>query len=232
MEKKEKVDSSISEYFKDLLDDIELDEESEEEAEEESEEETEKETSGEDDGESDDLEEESEEEKRRREEEQRRKNKNAEEARKRREREAKEKKAQEKSEEQRNELGRQLVDFKKKYPDVDLAALDNDKKFARFIEGKLLGKKDFTQLYEEYVDFVKEIGGTAGIDIQKEHMLKERSSSGSSRSSGGYVSGGSDVYSEQDLERIAARIPFMTEKEAMQVLPKFEKSIEFYKNKK
>ena len=63
-------------------------------------------------------------------------------------------------------------------------------------------------------------------------MLKERSSSGSSRSSGGYVSGGSDVYSERDLERIAARIPFMTEKEAMQVLPKFEKSIEFYKNKK
>lgn len=232
MEKKEKVDSSISEYFKDLLDDIELDEETEEESEEETEKETEKETSGEGDGESDDLEEESEEEKRRREEEQRRKNKDAEEARKRREREAKEKKAQEKSEEQRNELGRQLVDFKKKYPDVDLAALDNDKKFARFIEGKLLGKKDFTQLYEEYVDFVKEIGGTAGIDIQKEHMLKERSSSGSSRSSGGYVSGGTDVYSEQDLERIAARIPFMTEKEAMQVLPKFEKSIEFYKNKK
>lgn len=228
MEKKEKVDSSISEYFKDLLDDIELDEETEEE----SEEETEEETSVEDDGGSDDLEEESEEEKRRREEEQRRKNKNAEEARKRREREAKEKKARDKLEEQRNELGRQLVDFKKKYPDIDLAALDNDKRFARFIEGKLLGKKDFTQLYEEYVDFVKEIGGTAGIDIQKEHMLKERSSSGSSRSSGGYVSGGSDVYSERDLERIAARIPFMTEKEAMQVLPKFEKSIEFYKNKK
>lgn len=224
MEKKEKVDSSISEYFKDLLDDIELDEETEEESEEE--------TSVEDDGESDDLEEESEEEKRRREEEQRRKNKDAEEARKRREREAKEKKARDKSEEQRNELGRQLVDFKKKYPDIDLAALDNDKRFARFIEGKLLGKKDFTQLYEEYVDFVKEIGGTAGIDIQKEHMLKERSSSGSSRSSGGYVSGGSDVYSERDLEKIAARIPFMTEKEAMQVLPKFEKSIEFYKNKK
>lgn len=228
MEKKEKVDSSISEYFKDLLDDIELDEETEVEAEEE----TEEETSVEDDGGSDDLEEESEEEKRRREEEQRRKNKNAEEARKRREREAKEKKAQDKSEEQRNELGRQLVDFKKKYPDVDLAALDNDKRFARFIEGKLLGKKDFTQLYEEYVDFVKEIGGTAGIDIQKEHMLKERSSSGSSRSSGGYVSGGTDVYSERDLERIAARIPFMTEREVMQVLPKFEKSIEFYKNKK
>jgi len=228
MEKKEKVDSSISEYFKDLLDDIELDEETEEEAEEE----TEEETSVEDDGESDDLEEESEEEKRRREEEQRRKNKNAEEARKRREREAKEKKAQDKSEEQRNELGRQLVDFKKKYPDVDLAALDNDKRFARFIEGKLLGKKDFTQLYEEYVDFVKEIGGTAGIDIQKEHMLKERSSSGSSRSSGGYVSGDTDVYSERDLEKIAARIPFMTEREVMQVLPKFEKSIEFYKNKK
>lgn len=232
MEKKEKVDSSISEYFKDLLDDIELDEETEEESEEETEEESEEETSVEDDGGSDDLEEESEEEKRRREEEQRRKNKNAEEARKRREREAKEKKAREKSEEQRNELGRQLVEFKKKYPDIDLAALDNDKRFARFIEGKLLGKKDFTQLYEEYVDFVKEIGGTAGIDIQKEHMLKERSSSGSSRSSGGYVSGGSDVYSERDLERIAARIPFMTEKEAMQVLPKFEKSIEFYKNKK
>lgn len=227
MEKKEKVDSSISEYFKDLLEDIELDEKIEVEG----------------DGEGDDLEEESEEkkrrreeeseeEKRRREEEQRKKNKDAEEARKRREREAKEKKAQEKSEEQRNELGRQLVDFKKKYPDVDLAALDNDKRFARFIEGKLLGKKDFTQLYEEYVDFVKEIGGTAGIDVQKEHMLKERSSSGSSRSGGGYVSGGSDVYSEQDLERIAARIPFMTEKEAMQVLPKFEKSVEFYKNKK
>lgn len=232
MEKKEKVDSSISEYFKDLLDDIELDEETEEESEEETEEKSEEETSVEDDGGSDDLEEESEEEKRRREEEQRRKNKNAEEARKRREREAKEKKARDKLEEQRNELGRQLVDFKKKYPDIDLAALDNDKRFARFIEGKLLGKKDFTQLYEEYVDFVKEIGGTTGIDIQKEHMLKERSSSGSSRSSGGYVSGGSDVYSERDLERIAARIPFMTEKEAMQVLPKFEKSIEFYKNKK
>ena len=226
MEKKEKVDSSISEYFKDLLDDIELDEETEVEAEEE----TEEETAVEDDGESDDLEEESEEEKRRREEEQRRKNKNAEEARKRREREAKEKKAQDKSEEQRNELGRQLVDFKKKYPDVDLAALDNDKRFARFIEGKLLGKKDFTQLYEEYVDFVKEIGGTAGIDIQKEHMLKERSSSGSSRSSGGYVSGDTDVYSERDLERIAARIPFMTEKECK--CCRNLKNSSFYKNKK
>ena len=63
-------------------------------------------------------------------------------------------------------------------------------------------------------------------------MLKERSSSGSSRSSGGYVSGDTDVYSERDLEKIAARIPFMTEREVMQVLPKFEKSIEFYKNKK
>jgi hypothetical protein len=51
-----------------------------------------------------------------------------------------------------NRLGKQLVSFKQKYPEIDLEQLDQDKAFKRYIDGKLLGSKDFASLYEDFVE--------------------------------------------------------------------------------
>ena len=182
-----------------------------------------------------------------------RKNKNAEEARKRREAEAKaakeaaakpveqpeeakkpaEEVAQPQSEEpandqkgqQVNKLGEQLVQFKEKYPDVDLAQLDGDKAFKRFIDGKLLGKKDFTKLYEEYQEFRTEMG----LSVQQQNnQIKSQSATGSPVSSAAETT---DVFSEDELRRIAQRLPFMNPKEASRIEQKLQRSIKFYENK-
>lgn len=181
------------------------------------------------------------------EEEQRIKNKNAEEARKRRESELKlkeeKKKEQEKVEQPKveqpkvetpkqdetNKLGEQLVSFKTKYPDVDLSQLDKDVQFKKYIDGKLLGKKDFTVLYEEYMELRSEISGTPKSEVQKNYERKAQSSSGSSVQTG--VSNAQDVYSEEELSKLALRLPLMSDKEAKKIMEKFDKSIQFYKKK-
>lgn len=182
-------------------------------------------------------------------EEQLRKNKNAEEARKRREAEAKaakeavvqpeeakkpaetvEQPVQETAEpdqkgQQVNRLGEQLVQFKQKYPDVDLAQLDKDNSFKRFIDGKLLGKKDFTALYEDYQEFRNEMGLTIQ---QQNNQIKSQASTGSPTSS---ANTGAEVFSEDELRRISERLPFMNPKEAAKIEQKLRRSIQFYDKK-
>lgn len=183
-------------------------------------------------------------------EEQRRKNKDAEEARKRRAAEAKAKaeakpqqpvasseekpvveetpKQEEPNEPDVNRLGQQLVDFKAKYPEVDLANLDNDKAFKKFIDGKLLGKKDFTKLYEEYVELKSEITGVELKTVQSNYQ-KAQSSSGSSISP---IVNPSEVFSEEELRKVSQRLPFMSPKEAASIEAKLKKSIAYYEGKK
>jgi len=127
-----------------------------------------------------------------------------------------------------NKLGEQLVDFKAKYPDIDLAQLDGDKTFKKFIDGKLLGKKDFTKLYEEYVDLKAEITGVEQKVIQNNYQ-KAKSSSGSSVSP---VSSSAEVFSEEELRKVASRLPTMNPKEAAKIEEKLKKSIAYYDSKK
>lgn len=188
------------------------------------------------------------EEEKRAEELQRVKNKNAEEARKRREAEAKERNknptetpakteepkkeeppAAEKPVDKVNLLGEQLVEFKNQFPKVDLAELDKDASFKRFIEGKLLGKKTFSQLYVEFAEMKSEISGKPKDEVLTNYERKAQSSSGSSVPNGS--SNPTDVYSEEELKKISQRLPLMSDKEAKQVLAKFEKSVNFYKKK-
>lgn len=217
-------DDTISEQeklFGELLDEIDEDEEEETE-----EEETEEEES-----------EESEEEKERKEKE-RQKNKDAEEARKRREKEEKEKKRLEdekKAQEEKKEtstqvLGKQLNDFTKKYPNINLKSLDDDKHFTRFISGKLLGKKDFTELYEEYIEFKKDLSGKSESDIVRDYEKKKQASPGSLGVGGADVET-AEVYTKKELEDISAKLPFMTENQVAAVMAKYEKSIEYHSKK-
>lgn len=185
---------------------------------------------------------------------QRIKNKNAEEARKRREAEAKAKQEEEPSEPQVeakedkeepkveakveevveetpdktvNRLGEQLVDFKKKYPNVDLQELDNDKSFKRYIDGKLLGSKDFTALYEEFVDFKAEITGVEVGAVQRNY-IKAQSSSGSSTSTSTTTG---DVFSEEEMRQISQKMPLMNPKDIAKIEEKLKRSIAYYDKK-
>lgn len=174
------------------------------------------------------------------------KNKNAEEARKRREAEAKakkeaeekakreaEEKAKKKETRESNEekLGKQLLEFTKKYPDVDLRELDNDPNFKRFIDGKLLGKKDFIELYEDFTALKKNLSGKSQEEIERDYYKKSRSAVGS-LGTGASATNVGDIYSEDELEKLAARLPLMNDAEAEKIMEKFQKSIDFYSKKK
>jgi hypothetical protein len=126
-----------------------------------------------------------------------------------------------------NRLGEQLVQFKAKYPDLDLAQLDADKAFKKFIDGKLLGKKDFTKLYEEYVELKAEITGVE-LNVVRNNYQKAQSSSGSSIAP---IETSGEIYSEEELRKISKRLPFMQQSEANQVEAKLKKSIAYYEGK-
>lgn len=130
--------------------------------------------------------------------------------------------------EQVNKLGEQLIQFKQKYPDVDLAKLDGDKGFKRFVEGKLLGKKNFTQLYEEFDELRKELSGQSQQQAANS-AVKAQASTGSPVSTANV---GTDVFSEDELRRISEKLPFMSPKEAAKVEAKLKRSIDYYDNKK
>lgn len=181
---------------------------------------------------------------------QRIKNKNAEEARKRREAEAKaqaeaqataeeetpqevkeEPKVEEAAEKPKetnvNRLGEQLVEFKRKYPDIELQQLDEDKAFKRFIDGKLLGSKNFTALYEEFIDFKAELTGVETQAIQRNY-IKAQSSSGSSTSTSTTTG---DVFSEEEMRQLSGRIPLMNPKDLSKIEEKLKRSIAYYDKK-
>lgn len=174
------------------------------------------------------------------EEEQRRKNKDAEEARKRREAEAKKAKTantpdtpdtpDEKKGMDPREQVRELV---KKYPDLDLRELDEDVDFQEYSKGKwVAGGKSITEIYEDYVRF------RARISKEEEEVVKQRyarksgpSLKGSSGGTGG-TQKSDDIFTMEELESLSKRMPYMNPKEYQSISSKYEKSIQYHKNKK
>jgi hypothetical protein len=136
---------------------------------------------------------------------------------------------QETQAQQVNKLGEQLVVFKQKYPNVDLSQLDKDNGFKRFVNGKLLGKQNFTQLYEEFVSFKSELTGQDSNAVVQNYQKKAASSTGSSITT---APGSADVYSEQELLQISQKLPFMSPKKASEIKDKLKRSITFYDKKK
>ena len=145
---------------------------------------------------------------------------------------AKEKESNEKKETQKEDkvatLGEQISKFKEKYPNVELKALDNDKAFRKYIDGKLLGKKDFTELYEEFVDFKSEITSVEKETIEKNY-IKANSSAGPLKSNPNDIA---EVYTEQELEEITKKMPTMRPSDVDKIYAKFKKSVSYYENKK
>ena len=135
------------------------------------------------------------------------------------------------SPEQVNKLGEQLIKFKEKYPSVELSALDGDKSFKQYLEGKVLGKKDFTTLYEEFIAFRSELSGVPKEQLLANYQKKAQASSGSPTSPSQGNTMGGDVYSEEEMRRISQKLPFMSLKEAAKIETKLQKSIAFYENK-
>lgn len=188
----------------------------------------------------------------------RKKNKDAEEARKRREAEEKKQKEEAELEKQRlekerieaekeaeaktqeaktqkdknnqNELGKQLTDFKDKYPSIDLGKLDSDEHFKKFIDGKLLGKKDFIGLYEDYQEFKVGLTGETKEEAELRYKIKEEASTGSKQPDS---QGDSDVYSKEELEKLSEQARTMSPSKYNSIKDKFERSIQHHeKNKK
>lgn len=142
------------------------------------------------------------------------------------ERKAKEEEDKKKRSANESRLGEQLVAFKEKHPDVDLAQLDKDTHFKKYIDGKLLGKKDFNELYDEYVEFRAGVSNTTR-DIVEKNYLKSKSGSGTSLTGGG-EDGGSDIYSVEELKRLAEKLPYMSPREAAKIEKKYERSMAYH----
>lgn len=171
------------------------------------------------------------------EEEQRRKNKDAEEARKRREAEAKKAKTAETPDTPDEKKGmdpkEQVRELVKKYPDLDLRELDEDVDFQEYSKGKwVAGGKSITEIYEDYVSF------RARISKEEEEVVKQRyakksgpSLKGSSGGTGG-TQKSDDIFTMEELESLSKRMPYMNPKEYQSISSKYEKSIQYHKNKK
>lgn len=141
--------------------------------------------------------------------------------------EAEAQKQKEAKEKQIGSLGKQLDEFKKDFPDVDLKELDKDKSFKRYIDGKLLGKKHFTDLYKEYLEVRSELSGKSKEEVETNYKKKADSSSGSSTPKS--ETNPNDVYSEEEYNQIIAKLPYMTDAEVRKVMEKFDKSTKYYK---
>lgn len=141
--------------------------------------------------------------------------------------EAEAQKQKEAKEKQIGSLGKQLDEFKKDFPDVDLKELDKDKSFKRYIDGKLLGKKHFTDLYKEYLEVRSELSGKSKEEVETNYKKKADSSSGSSTPKS--ETNPNDVYSEEEYNQIIAKLPYMTDAEVRKVMDKFDKSTKYYK---
>lgn len=133
--------------------------------------------------------------------------------------------------EQTNRLGEQLVQFKARYPEVELSALDKDTNFKKFINGKLLGKQNFIELYEDYIDLTSSISGKTQDDLKKNYTLKANASSGTSKPAG-KAEVVAEVYSQEELTKLTARIPLMSDREVRKIQEKFDRSVDYYKKNK
>lgn len=124
------------------------------------------------------------------------------------------------------ELSKQIADFKTKYPDVDIQKLQKDADFTEYLEGKLLRKKTFSELYANYSDYVKRVGGKDTAEIYGKNANKP--------SSGGSHTGDptpTDIYSEEELKALNEKIPLMDDKKYDAVAAKLKRSIAYYDKK-
>jgi len=136
------------------------------------------------------------------------------------------KKKDEAKEKQTETLGEQLSNFKKEMPEVDLKELDNDKSFKKYINGKLLGKQTFIELYKEYLEVKSDLSGKTKDEIQTNYQKKAQASSGSSKANA--ETNPASVYSEEEYNKIMARLPYMSDEESTKVMEKFDRTTKHY----
>lgn len=196
-------------------------------------------------------EEKSEEERKKEEEELKIKNKNAEEARKRREAEAKKveeearlekerleqeelnKKTKEEEESKaKKEEGKspqeQVKDLVSKYPDINLKELDSNEDFQDYLQGKWVsGGKSITEIYENFVVFKSRISKQPKEEVEKQY--KKNSTPAIKNKSGGGGGGNDDVFTIEEMEKIAEKMPFMNSKQYAEIESKLERSIKHHK---
>lgn len=76
---------------------------------------------------------------------------------------------------EKEKLGKEVEDFKAEYPEVDLAALFEDKNFAVFAKGKLGAEgASLTDVYREYEDFVESLTGEKAKQAKEAQALANR----------------------------------------------------------
>lgn len=117
-------------------------------------------------------------------------------------------------------LAKQIADFKVKHPEIDLAKLQKDADFTEYISGKILGKKNFNDLYEDYVGFVSRVGGKLPEEVMKNAF---KASSGSSLKG----AGNADIYSLDELNKKARHYASLSTEERA----KYHRSIAYHDKK-
>jgi chemotaxis protein histidine kinase CheA len=140
-----------------------------------------------------------------------------------------EKAKQEKQDDNRQNATKDVRAFREKYPDVDVNELAKDKDFMRLARREW-GPDGSTliEVYEYYTDFVSRVSGKGKEDVGKTFTKK---STPSPKSGGGASGGKGDIYSEDDVKRIAKKMPTMTPKEYDAVIDKYLRSVAFYSKK-
>ena len=91
--------------------------------------------------------------------------------------------AQQKKQEQEKFIGEDIEDFRQRYPNVDIAALDANPAFRRFA-GTRYGKEHLADLYGDFVELVGEAAASAAASASDK---QERSTGHGSGGSGGTI---------------------------------------------
>lgn len=154
------------------------------------------------------------------------------------EKEAEEKKAEEKKEENngnesenKKRLGKELTDFKKKYPDISLEELDSDKNFKKYLTGKLLGKQTFIEVYEDFIEMKTELSGKTKEEINELYLAKKKQVAPSPVQSS-VNRNPIKIYSEAEFDRLTEKIPLMSSSDWNKIKDKYNRSLEHYIKKK
>lgn len=129
-------------------------------------------------------------------------------------------------ENQVTELAKQIADFRIKNPEIDIEKLQKDTNFTEYLSGKLLGKKTFTELFESYNAFVNRIGG-----VSPKEQYSKNADKPSSKSANKGTTLPEDVYTEEEMERIARKMPFMSRQELEKINEKLNRSMAYYNKK-
>lgn len=124
------------------------------------------------------------------------------------------------------ELSKQIADFRIKNPEIDIEKLQKDTDFTEYLSGKLLGKKTFTELFESYNNFVNRIGG-----VPPKEQYSKNADKPSSKSANKGTTLPEDVYTEEEMKRIASKMPFMSRQELAKINEKLNRSVAYYNKK-